>query len=213
MGRLSLLLMALGVVGWGAAPPPLSGAASSLTLAPGKKLAVIGVQLGEVRLKRRDLEQLKNGRFGFGLNSLLAEAFYDAGTFQLIDENIRHKQELIEDLVHTYWVKHREAYPKSALRRIATQLETELLAYGRIRKIRFSRQTAGFGLLSHNVQKLRVSVEVCLYAVVTESSHCGQGRGEAKMQGTGFVYILRDNRLDFEKTGRVLQPNKPLFRR
>jgi len=197
---LSLLLYLITTAHAAPAAPTLgSPSVPTVTLAAGQRLAVIGVQLGRGKLRRRDRKRMQQRRTAFGLNNLLAEALYDTEKFRLIEEKEVAQRELLEDLVQTYWIEQRETYPEQALRHIATQLDADLLAYGNISHTRTSGSSVNIGFFSNKVQKLRVAVEVCLYAASLRTRLCRTGKGEAVQRGAGVVYEFRENRLDFEK--------------
>ena len=171
----------------------------TVSLAAGQRLAVIGVQLGRGKLRRQDRKRMQQHQTAFGLNNLLAEALYDTEKFRLIEEKEVAQRELLEDLVQTYWIEQREPYPEQALRHIATQLDADLLAYGNISHEQTSGSTLSIGPFSNKTQKLRVALEVCLYAVSSQTRLCHTGQGEAVQQGSGVIYEFHGNRLDFEK--------------
>ena len=140
---------------------------------------------------------------------MVAEALYNTGQFQLIEEKEIVKRELIEDLVHTYWVKHRDPYSLLGLRHIAGQLGTRLLAYGQISYSRFSSRSIGW-IFSHTVQKLRVVAEVCLYSTIAQRQLCREGEGEAVQTGTGVVYEFHGDRLEFERNAAGIATAKAI---
>ena len=49
-------------------------------------------------------------------------------------------------------------------------------------------------------QRLRVSVEACLYEVSTHKALCRAAEGTAQQEGVGVVYEFRNDRLEFEKS-------------
>jgi hypothetical protein len=171
--------------------PPLSLRTSEI-------LAVIGVQQGKNQLSSADSQGLQDRRIGFGLSKLLAESLYDTGKFRLVEEKDLHKRELIEDLVHIHWIVHRANYSERELRRVATQLRAELLAFGTI-SYRSFRESISAGPISRVVQKLRIQANVCLYEVFTDAILCREGQGEAEQERRGVIYEPSDDRLDFEK--------------
>lgn len=172
-------------------------ATPTLSLRTGEVLAVIGVKQGKNQLSSADSQGLQDRRIGFGLSKLLAESLYDTGKFRLVEEKDLHKREL-EDLVHIYWIVHRANYSEQELRRVATQLSAELLAYGSI-SYRSFRERISAGPISRVMQKLRIQANVCLYEVFTDAILCREGQGEAEQERRGVIYEPRDDRLDFEK--------------
>jgi hypothetical protein len=170
-----------------------------LSLHSGEALAVIGVKQAGGQPGDADKEGFQDRRIGFGLNTLLAESFFDAGKFRLVEEKDVRKREFLDDLVQAYWIDQRPDYSEHELARVAAQLSAELLAYGNVSYSRFTGQRIAVGPVSRAEQTLRVQLNVCLYEVATRALLCRQGQGEGRQQGTGMVYEFRGDRLDFEQ--------------
>lgn len=203
--RISLLYRLLGLtlilclpIGAGARPAIAATHPSYLSLRAHPRLAVIGVGLGNVKLSRRDKKLIRDSRVGFGMNQLLADVLYQTNKFQLIEEKNIQKRELLDDLVKTYWLQGGSPYPEPALQHIAAQLNTSVLAYGQVDKMRFSRSNLSLGLLSRHTQTLRVTIDICLYDVTSRQHLCRKGKGKADQKGKGIIFTFRDdNRFEF----------------
>lgn len=177
----------------GGAPSPAVGFA----VQSGESLAVIGVQRGDTPSQSDTSDNLRDGRIGFGLNSLLAESLFDMGKFRLVEEKDVRQRDLLADLVKTYWIEARAPYTEQQLQRVAQELGVALLAYGRVVYSGFSGQRLMIGPLSRAKQTLRLQVTACLYVASTRATLCRQGQGEAHQEGVGVVYEFRSDRPDF----------------
>jgi hypothetical protein len=168
----------------------------ALSLQTGQMLTVIGVTQEESQLRGANRKSLENRRIGFGLTNLLVAALSDTGKFRLVEEKDVRKRELLENLVSTYWIEPGARFSEQMLQSVAMQLGVELLAYGSIAHS-LSRQKVCIGPVCHDKQKLQTRVNVCLYAASTSPILCREGQGEAQQEGTGVIYEIRDDRLDF----------------
>jgi hypothetical protein len=202
------MVVGLGVMPSGCASTARPQGASSelpLSLTPGQRLAVIGIRPNEAQGTAAADQTLKNARVGFGLTSLLAESLFDSGKFRLVEEKDLQQRDLLADMVQTYWLRRRPPYTLPELRRVAHDLDTELLAYGSILYTRQTGQRLAVGPISHRTDTLHLAVDVCLYAAATRRRLCRDGTGQAQQQGTGVVYEFHGDRLDFvnNATGRA----------
>jgi hypothetical protein len=184
--------------------PTVRGASSSptleLSLATGTTLAAIGVQPDKRNDSSRKEATWDERRIAFGLNNLLAEAFYDTGKFRLVEEKNLRQRQVIEELVELFWNEPRLEFSQTDLEGIATRLEANLLTYATIGYSRSSGQRIQIGPVGSYQQRLRVNVEVCLYEVSTHNTLCRQAEGTAQQEGVGVLYEFRNDRLDFEKS-------------
>jgi hypothetical protein len=139
-------------------------------------------------------------RVAFGLNNLLAEAFYDTGKFRLVEEKNLRQRQVIEELVELFWSGSRPKLSQADLEGIATQLEANLLTTGTISYSRSSGRRIQVGPVGSYQQRLRVSVEVCLYQVSTHTTLCRTAEGTAQQEGVGVIYEFRNDRLEFENS-------------
>jgi len=184
--------------------PQVRGVPSSptptLSLSAGETLAAIGVKPQQHNASGAEDTAWRDRRVAFGLNNLLAESFYDTGKFRLIEEKDIRQRQLIEELVDLFWSAPRPQPSDPELGGIGTRLEAALLAYGTIGYTRSSGQRFQVGPLGTYQQRLRVTVEVCLFEVATLATLCRTGEGRAQQEGVGLVYEFRQDRPDFEKS-------------
>jgi hypothetical protein len=178
-----------------ALPPPGYG----LRLHPGQTLAVIGLRQESKGRSPADRETLQDRRISFGLNTMLAQELYDTGKFHLVEDRDVHARQIIANLVSAYWLVPRPVYSELDLRQVAAELDVELLAYGGIAYSVVSTQRLGIGPLTRVVQKLDVTVNLCVFHTSAQMGLCQDGQGIAKQEGVGVVYEFRNDRLDFEK--------------
>ena len=184
--------------------PTGRGAPSSptweLALPAPTTLAVIGVRPGEPHDASREDAAWRERRVAFGLNNLLAEAFYDTGKFRLVEGVNLPQRRALEESVELFWSGSRPELSHADLDGIATQVEANLLTYGTIGYSRSSGRRLQLGPLGSSQQRLRVGIEVCLYEASTRKTLCREAEGTAQQEGTGVVYEFRNNRLAFEKS-------------
>jgi hypothetical protein len=166
----------------------------------GRTLAAIGAKPQEPSDARGEDPAWRDRRVAFGLNNLLAESLYDTGKFRLVEEKDLRQRQLIEELVDLFWHASRPEPSDPELASIGARLEAELLAYGTIGYARSSAQRIQIGPLGKYQQKLRVTAEVCLFDVATQTTRCREGEGTAQQEGMGVLYEFRNDRLEFEKT-------------
>jgi hypothetical protein len=195
-GALCLLLTACGGPAAGRASAPSS---LELSLAPGTTLAAIGMRPEERNDSGREDASWRERRVAFGLNNLLAEAFYDTGKFRLVEEKNLRQRQAIEELVELFWSSSRAEPSDTDLEGIASRLEAEILTYGTIGYSRSSGRRLQLGPVGSYQQRLRVSVKVCLYEVSTRKTLCRAAEGTGQQEGVGVVYEFRNDRLEFEK--------------
>jgi len=190
------LLTACGGPAWRGALP---AATPAFSLAPGKVLAAIGMQPQEANGTGTEDASLQDHRLAFGLTNLLAEAFYEIGKFRLAEEKDSRQRQLIGELVDLFATSSQRPPADPELASIGARLEADLLTYGKIGYTKSSNQRIQVGPLGRYQQTLRVSVEVCLFEVASQTTLCREGEGSAQQQGVGAVYEFRDNRPEFEK--------------
>jgi hypothetical protein len=191
-----LLVACSGLTARGASSSPTP----ELSLAAGTTLAAIGVRPDEPNDSGREDATWRDRRVAFGLNNLLAEAFYDTGKFRLVEgKNLRQRQ-VVEELVELSWGGSRPELSDTDLEGIASRLEANLLTYGTIGYSRSSGRRLQLGPVGSYQQRLRVSVEVCLYEVSTHKTLCREAEGTAQQEGVGVIYEFRNDRLEFEKS-------------
>jgi hypothetical protein len=171
-----------------------------LSLAPGITLAAIGVRPDEPNDPGREDAAWRERRVAFGLNNLLAEAFYNTGKFRLVEEKNLRQRQVIEELVELFWSSSRAELSDTDLEGIASRLEAEILTYGTIDYSRSSGRRIELGPVGSHQQRLRVGVEVCLYEVSTRKTLCRAAEGTAQQAGVGVIYQFRNDRLEFEKS-------------
>jgi hypothetical protein len=179
---------------------PSSSPVLELSLSAGTTLAAIGMQPDEPKDSSREDAAWRERRVAFGLNNLLAEAFHDTGKFRLVEEKHLRQRQVIEESVELSWSGSRPELSDADLEGIATQLEANLLAYGTIGYSRSSGRRIQVGPMGSYQQRLRVSVEVCLYEVSTRKTLCQEAEGTAQQEGVGVIYEFRNDRLEFEKS-------------
>jgi hypothetical protein len=183
------------------APSPV---ASVLSLSAGKTLATLGVKPQRENGSGAEDAAWRDRRVAFGLTNLLAESFYDTGKFRLVEEKDLHQRQRIEELVDLFWSASRPEPSDPDLTAIGRRLEADLLAYGTIGHTRSSNRRIQAGPFGSYQQRLRVTLEVCLYEVSTQKWLCREGEGAAEQEGVGVVYEFRNDRPDFEKTAAGL---------
>jgi hypothetical protein len=164
----------------------------------GETVAVIGVRQGEIRLDNANEESLRRPWIGFGLNDRLLQSFSDTGKFRLMEQDLRDR-ELLEGLMHVYWLERGADYSEQELSRVASQLGVKLLAYGSVSYTGASGRIIDLGPWTSHLQRLRIRVNVCLYEASRGATLCREGQGEAQQDKKGVIYEPRDDRLGFEK--------------
>jgi hypothetical protein len=174
--------------------------AQALSLRQGKILAAIGVKPESQQLSGDDHAALQDRRVAFGVNHLLAESFYETGKFRLVEEKDLRQRQLIAELVDLFWSESRPQPTAPEMLDIASRLEADLLAYGRVGYTRASAQRFQVGPMGNFRQRLRVNIEVCLYEVSSQKVVCREGEGTAQQEGLGVFYEFRNDRPDFEQS-------------
>lgn len=177
-------------------PPPPGYA---LALHSSQILAVIGIRQVSKGRSPTNGENLQDRRIGFGLNTMLAQELYDTRKFRLIEDRDVRRRQILEDLVNTYWVEPRPEYSELDLRRAAEQLDAELLAYGSVSYTVVSTRRMAIGPVTRFVQKLGVTVNICVFHISAHRGVCRESQGMARQEGVGVIYEFRNDRLDFEK--------------
>jgi hypothetical protein len=107
---------------------------------------------------------------------------------------------MIEKLVELSWSSSRAEPSDTDLEGIASRLEAEILTYGTIGYSRSSGRRIELGPVGSYQQRLRVSVEVCLYEASTRKTLCRAAEGTAQQEGVAVIYEFRNDRLEFEKS-------------
>ena len=188
--------------------PSLRGAprlgTPALSLSAGKVLAAIGMKPQGGNGTSVEDATLQDRRVAFGLTHLLAESFYDTGKFRLVEEKGLHQRQRIEELMDLFWSASRPKPSDPELAGIGRRLAADLLAYGTVGHTRSSSRRIQAGPFGSYQQRLRVTLEVCLYEVSTQKWLCHEGEGAAEQEGVGVVYEFRNDRPDFEKTAAGL---------
>jgi hypothetical protein len=178
---------------------PTASPSTALSLTSGRTLAAIGVKPQGTKGAAAAGDLGADRRVAFGITNLLAESFYETGKFRLVEATDLRQRQLIVELVELFWSASRPPPSASELGSIGSRLEAELLAYAVVTVPRTSGQRIQLGPLGSYQQRLRVDVEVCLYAVATQQTLCRQGAGTAQQDGVGVIYEFRNDRPDFER--------------
>jgi hypothetical protein len=183
--------------------PSLRGASShetpALALSVGKVLAAIGMIPQGGNGTAVEDATLQDRRVAFGLTNLLAESFYDTGKFRLVEEKDLYRRQLIEEVMDLFSSTSRPSPSPTELGGIGARLEADLLTYGKVGYTKSSGRRIQIGPLGGYQQQLRVTVDVCLFEVSSQTALCRAGEGAAQQEGVGAVYEFRNDRPEFEK--------------
>jgi hypothetical protein len=172
----------------------------TLSLPAGRVLAAIGIKAHEGVGDGTQGTIFQDHRVALGLTLLLAESFYDTGKFRLVEDKQLGQYQLIEELLDLF--SRTPLFPASGaeLSNLGSRLEADLLTYGRVGYSKISGQRMQIGPFGRHQQKLRVQAEVCLFDISSRQTLCQTGKGSAQQEGVGFVYMFRNDRLEFEKS-------------
>ncbi len=153
--------------------------------AEGARLAVIGV--GN-RVEDREFSDL---RVGFGIRSMLSEALYDTGKFQMLEEKraIRDRLDLSQE---TIWKEGVRTTPED-LQRFAEALDADAVACATVTSYRVPTSGVSAGFFSRSKAMARLEIQVCIYQRATGHLFCRTGKGSADFVVDGLFVSYRDD--------------------
>jgi hypothetical protein len=176
----------------------------TLSLSAGQVLAAIGVKPQGENTAGAEAAVRQDRRVAFGLTKLLAESFYETGKFRLVEERNLPQRQLIEELVDLFSSASRPEPSEQELAGIGRRLAADLLVYGTVGSTSISSRRILVGPAGSYQRRLSITMEVCLYEVLTQQIVCRPGEGVAQQEGAGVIYEFRDDRLALEKTAAGL---------
>jgi hypothetical protein len=156
-----------------------------------KKLIVIGVT-NEI-----ELAEFQDQLIGYGLSNLLSQELFDSGHFSPVED----KPEIIErtkELIEKLWMGQTELTPENA-DEIAKNLNSDIVAYARIKKFSVSRNRGFAGPFSSAKVKITITIEVYLKKhgqIIKKST----GKGSATTDSLGVFFQIRKGEISFDKT-------------
>lgn len=165
------------------------------------------VQVVEIGIPAENFQQYEDSideSIGLGLSSLLIERLFETGRFDLLEG----EDELLERH-RTLWRRTEDGFyaedqPLKGMEVPEFLVDVEL-SYTTLSSRKFS-----LGILTTYVQKLEVTVNVCMRPISTGERLCRKGEGEAEQRGRGAFFIPRSNPDEFKKTAAGLATKRAM---
>lgn len=146
-------------------------------------------------------ERWQDRRIGFGLSSLIAEAFFDSGLFVLVEEkeDIRDRLAAVREKL---WMLSEEGLQLREATETAALAGAEMLAYGRVVSFKTPTTRTSIGPLHSREKSTEIKVKVFLRDLQTDTTYSAEGTGKAKTKATSVVFEYREDRdeINFDKT-------------
>ncbi len=133
---------------------------------------------------------------GFGIDAYIAEELSKAKLFRFLEEETTIV-ERIQAIQEKVWLL-REQFRKADLVRLSKEVECDIIAYGRIIKMKERKERAFAGPVNILKKIGEVRIEVCLYFRETGEVLSATGRGKSSKGLWGFVTQGRAEALDFD---------------
>jgi len=141
----------------------------------------------------------QDNHVGFGVKSQLAQALYESGRYQLIEEKIdleastKHTLKL-EDGDNNHWMLTPTRITPTDLASVAKQQAVDHLFWVTITG--FGKPSRGFsiGIYYSRAVKTIVKLKVCRYSTATASIQCGEGEGSSNRRANAFLYQIRQDK-------------------
>ncbi|MDX1546275.1 MAG: hypothetical protein R3247_04770 [Rhodothermales bacterium] len=156
-------------------------------------LAVVGLA-SEVRDDAWD-----DARVGLGLRNVLAELFYEAGAFTLLEDRPEVMRRL-DAMAERAWALDDA---DSAFRDAADSLRAfapDFVAYGRVLYFGRPRSRASLGPLHANTQTVEIRVEVTLEEAAAGTRYTKKGVGKTRTRARSAIFTYREDAVELDKT-------------
>ncbi len=140
--------------------------------------------------------EFQDKQIGFGINAYIAEEFGKAKLFRFLEEDITIVDR-IKSIQEKVWLL-REQFKKANLVKISADLKCDVLAYGRIVRMKEGRKRAFAGPASITKKIGKVEIEVCLFFRETGEVLTATGTGESSKGLWGLLVEGRSKVLDFD---------------
>jgi hypothetical protein len=195
LGRLTrapALALALGLAALSCAGgPAASKGAVSFAMPKLSPVLVLGVA--------KDFEQAgwEDARIGFGLGAYLAEALYSSGDFTLAEGRPEVGSKLRE-LQSRAWAEGGSLGAEAE--RLAPELATRYIAYGRVVAAGAPQSSASIGVLHARSRRTLIDVEVSIYDSYEKRTLSAPGRGSADRASGSAVFDLRGKEVALDRS-------------
>ena len=160
----------------------------------------VATVLGYQNAANDELWQQK--QIGFGVKNLLQQALLDRTDFSLLDEKIvlGISNEAIEDQLQTYWVLNENQVTVDALKKLAEKHNLNHIYWVKITDFDTKTTKLSFAFVSSNEYKDTLVLEVCHYAVTTNTIECQEGDATQSRTLTGVLYKPAE-KVNFSESG------------
>jgi hypothetical protein len=153
-------------------------------------ISVAGVSIELRKPKYRDR------KIGFGINAYIAEEFGKAKLFRFLEEDMTIIDR-IKSIQEKVWML-REEFKKANLVKISADLKCDVLAYGRIVRMKEGRKRTFAGPANISKKIGEVEIEVCLFFRDTGEVLTATGKGKSSKGIWGFLTEGHSKSLDFD---------------
>lgn len=160
----------------------------------------IATVLGYQNVTNDELWQQK--QIGFGVKNLLQQALLDNTDFSLLDEKIvlGIGNEAIEEQLQTHWVLNENQVTADALKKVAEKHNLNHIYWVKITDFDTKTIKFSFAFVSSNEYKDALTLEVCHYAVITNTIECQEGEATQSRTLTGVLYKPTE-KVNFTESG------------
>ncbi len=160
----------------------------------------VATVLGYQNATNDELWQQK--QIGFGVKNLLQQALLDNTDFSLLDEKIvlGVNNETIEEQLQTHWVLNENQVTVDALKKLAEKHNLNHIYWVKITDFDTKTTKLSFAFVSSNEYKDSLVLEVCHYAVITNTIECQEGDATQSRTLTGILYKPTE-KVSFSESG------------
>jgi len=144
-------------------------------------------------------ERWKDERIGFGVSSLISQAFYNTGEFRILEEKeeIREKMRAVSKRM---WAMKQKNFDFEKEADDTVIRGSDYIAYGRIYFFGRPQTRVSIGVLRAKVVESIIKLEITLESAETGKTYKGNGTGKAKTTAKSALFTIREGDVLFDET-------------
>ena len=166
---------------------------NSLGDASENNLIVIGVVNG------LSDERWKDYRIGFGVRTLITQALFNTGQFNILEEKQEIKEK-IKELSRGIWESSKKKYKLSRDIETVKSMGVDFVAFGRIFYFGKPQTDISVGIMHRRVIETVIKIEITIENIRSGKKISSKGMGKAKTEASSILFSIREDNVIFDET-------------
>jgi hypothetical protein len=146
-----------------------------------------------------DNKDWQDWRIGFGVRTLITQAFFNSGKVTILEEKPEIKEQIVEINRRMYLFGKEDSTITNGIEE-AKDFGADYIAYGKIIYFGRPQTDVSVGVLHSRTIETIIRIEVTLQNIHTGKSISAKGMGKAKTQANAMLFSIREDNVLFDET-------------